>query len=1220
MTNRKPSRKMSTDRPLPFPPRTSSRQSDSFRQTSSHISFGSHHPSQQDTMPLSRSKEEVPALQSNVPHVRASRNVSESVQPINSQQPPPLEHHQQTAYHPTAYPALSTHIPTASHPNLASLPSNGTHTFTPLAQYYLPPPMHSAQPGGVPHPSYYYNPMPTVSAPPQYTVPNAPLAPAHYNLQNPYGVPNPPAAPMPPPALHPPPVPNPPLVANPGPTPSRHVPAPPRTPLPRPPSRTASSPDHEDTRLPNTAHIPLLTGKHDWGPWSSAVELTLDNLYLTDHISDPPAPGSPWDPSLIPSYPPIVDRLSTADEIRAWRYWWQRDGQARHILLSRLSGTVQNSLPGFGRVSGVKLPARDILAKLRLLYGIGDWTSAQVIKTRLRNLSYGSNRVLEFITAWRNGINQLESAGFPWDLRDGLSAFLDRFPFANHHLVELSAYRKLLRSPVSSLPPYNTVFQDFQDVEINYQRLHPRPRPQPNNSTPRQSFNTNPSQLPATTASLSPPPPSSSNPAPRTRPVVPNTNPNQGWRSNIGPSGGAQQRPTQALLADGQDQSVDPGVEGEDDYTTIPPCDPDPPLLDTAPPSVFAGISVAASPNTMFFDAYFPLRHDQPQATTDPLALISYSQPYNCLLDSGCSSHIFNKREVFWSYDTSTATSVLTANSGSLDALARGEVRLRVNCIDGNSVVLCLRDCLHAPSCPINLLSVGSLTNRGIEFDWRPGAHTFLRFPKDHPAFANSTFLADVFHHLSFLRCEFIYPDKTTPSLIATPPATPTPSLPPVAAPVFERIRETPELWHRRLGHIGLDATRAVLLKDYATGVKWEGTFEHTHCIPCLIGKYPQRPYTHNQHRASQTCELLHIDTCSPFPVATPQKQRYFFSILDDYSNWGLTDLMAHKNEAFMIYKTTEAAWELQSGNRVRAIRCDGAKEFILGKFASHLRSRGIQHQITAEYAHQQNGKIERYIRTIEDGAQAMLADARLPPSFLGDAILTYQYLLNRTPTSTLPLNVTPHEAFRSTKPDLSHLRVWGCQCFVAIPPELRTKGGPRRFEAIFVGYTEGREGWRVRDLNGRYHFTRDAIFNESTPGHVVPSRGKDFPEPVPLPSYLPPPPSPRSQRTTKPTDKGLAYQEAIKAKNNRTKTPRANLTAESTPGLSPTMLNDFVSFTSAEDFIVPDSYSSLVDSEARVLHEYCMGATTASSKFYQSRNFDLNKAPESQREATPRT
>ena len=124
-----------------------------------------------------------------------------------------------------------------------------------------------------------------------------------------------------------------------------------------------------------------------------------------------------------------------------------------------------------------------------------------------------------------------------------------------------------------------------------------------------------------------------------------------------------------------------------------------------------------------------------------------------------------------------------------------------------------------------------------------------------------------------------------------------------------------------------------------------------------------------------------------------------------------------------------------------------------MGNMGAYLKLWGITMQITAPYAHSQNGKPECFIRTIEDGAQTLLADSKLTMSFWGDATLTMNYLRNCAPTVALPSGVTAFEMMNSRKPDLSNLRVWGCQCFVTIPPELCSKGGPRRFEAIFVGY-----------------------------------------------------------------------------------------------------------------------------------------------------------------------
>ena len=106
--------------------------------------------------------------------------------------------------------------------------------------------------------------------------------------------------------------------------------------------------------------------------------------------------------------------------------------------------------------------------------------------------------------------------------------------------------------------------------------------------------------------------------------------------------------------------------------------------------------------------------------------------------------------------------------------------------------------------------------------------------------------------------------------------------------------------------------------------------------------------------------------------------------------------------------------------------------------------------------------------------------------SFWLDAMLTQQYLVNRLPTSTLPDNLTPYEIISGgRKPDLSHLRVWGCDCYVAVPDELRAKAGFKRFRAIFVGYEEHRVRWRVHDLQGKYSFSNDVIFNENFSGRL---------------------------------------------------------------------------------------------------------------------------------------
>ena len=221
------------------------------------------------------------------------------------------------------------------------------------------------------------------------------------------------------------------------------------------------------------------------------------------------------------------------------------------------------------------------------------------------------------------------------------------------------------------------------------------------------------------------------------------------------------------------------------------------------------------------------------------------------------------------------------------------------------------------------------------------------------------------------------------------------------------------------------------------------------------------------------------MDICGPYPTQTPDGKRYFYVILNNFSNWGFTYLLRLKSNVFSHFSNTEAFLLRSYGTDIITVQMDGASEFCKGDLGNHFAKQGIVVQQTAPYAHQQARKIERYVWTIEEGGQTLLADSRLPMSFWGWAVLTSQYLCNCLPTSTLTSDFTPFEVLMGKKPDLSHLQVWGCQCFPAIPLELHMKAGPRHFEAIFVGYEEARVGWVVRDLKGAVHFSRDVIFNE---------------------------------------------------------------------------------------------------------------------------------------------
>lgn len=66
--------------------------------------------------------------------------------------------------------------------------------------------------------------------------------------------------------------------------------------------------------------------------------------------------------------------------------------------------------------------------------------------------------------------------------------------------------------------------------------------------------------------------------------------------------------------------------------------------------------------------------------------------------------------------------------------------------------------------------------------------------------------------------------------------------------------------------------------------------------------------------------------------------------------------------------------------------------------------------------------------------------------------MLTTVYLINRTPTSVLH-GKSPYEVFHNTKPQLSHLRTFGCLVY-ATKPVKDDKFSPRADICVMVGYS----------------------------------------------------------------------------------------------------------------------------------------------------------------------
>ena len=159
----------------------------------------------------------------------------------------------------------------------------------------------------------------------------------------------------------------------------------------------------------------------------------------------------------------------------------------------------------------------------------------------------------------------------------------------------------------------------------------------------------------------------------------------------------------------------------------------------------------------------------------------------------------------------------------------------------------------------------------------------------------------------------------------------------------------------------------------------------------------------------------------------------------------------------------------------------DGGGEFISKAFVTMLKDKGIEILQSIPYAHQQNGRAERIIRTLMEKAESMRLQACLPQSYWEFALDHATHVYNRTPMKRLNWQ-TPYQGISGEKPSVDHLRVFGCAAYVFIPREVQeNKMAPRSELMIYLGTHPGTKGWIfMRTPSNTVFSAAQATFDES--------------------------------------------------------------------------------------------------------------------------------------------
>jgi gag-polypeptide of LTR copia-type/Integrase core domain/GAG-pre-integrase domain/Domain of unknown function (DUF4219) len=458
------------------------------------------------------------------------------------------------------------------------------------------------------------------------------------------------------------------------------------------------------------------------------------------------------------------------------------------------------------------------------------------------------------------------------------------------------------------------------------------------------------------------------------------------------------------------------------------------------------------------------------------------------ILDSGCSNHMTPDSSKFITYEKlSTPVAFTFANGQKAEAVARGDVQLQVG-----SLHITLKSALHVPASKVNLLSISKIQDTGAHVEFSKGTCK---------AYKNNKLLFEA-------ECRnglYIITDISKPSKQLALVSKPT---------------ETAQLWHQRFGHLGYMSLAQLVRSQMVSGIHVRADeFEQAGkevCQPCVQAKQARLPFPSSTSTTKKPMELVHMDVCGPISVQSPGGSRYFATFLDDYSKFSAVVPVSNKSDVPEVVKRTIKQLETQTGQQLKAVRTDRGGEYLNHSLLTYFASKGVLHQTTAPYTPEQNGAAERLNRTLMERVRAMQLNAGLQQELWAEAVVTANYIRNRSPTSKSVK--TPWEYFTGNKPDVSGMRVFGTRAFVMIPKELRRKLDPVSEPGLFVGYSASSKAYRVLlDGSSKVVESRDVVFDETARSETQANMQPEDDESGSDDEEVMPPPQPEQQNITAP-------------------------------------------------------------------------------------------------------
>lgn len=430
-------------------------------------------------------------------------------------------------------------------------------------------------------------------------------------------------------------------------------------------------------------------------------------------------------------------------------------------------------------------------------------------------------------------------------------------------------------------------------------------------------------------------------------------------------------------------------------------------------------------------------------------------------LDSGATTSLVASRGKLTNYaPLPRPRPIQCANDGVVWAQGRGEIRVQTS----PSTPPAILPALHVPGVAKDLVAVKDLAKNGIGIFFGENGCKLLPGVKDVDALG----AVQVKELDGLFQVPLVDGDADTALLAHALPES-----------------AEGQRWHARLGHAPPRVMEGMARSKKYAGLASASALRagESVCDVCATTKAVMRPHpARNAGRSTVPGQLVHSDVMGPLREHGPAEERYIVCFIDDATHYLAAYTMAHKSEVLQHLRTFHAMLHALTGQQIKSLQSDNGGEYTSKAMQDYCKDKLIHQRFTTPDSPESNGVVERMNRTLVLRMRALIHHANIPPQMWPHALATATYLINRSPTSTLPAGESPYQRLTGKAPDLSNLRVFGCQAYYTIPTAQRDdpKLGASGRAGVFLGYEEG-GATRLWDLEEAILVrTRDVIFDES--------------------------------------------------------------------------------------------------------------------------------------------